>query len=299
MEKGVGLMSLLSRYICYSFKKGDDKRDAGLVTPKEVIRYDDIVYGEDPKWQSLDVYRPRGEDGYLPVIVSVHGGGWVYGDKERYQYYCLDLAKRGFAVVNFSYGLAPKFRYPGQLKDTNDVFQWVMDHKEEYRFDTDHIFAVGDSAGGHLLALYGAFLNNEEVASGYPFRKPEGLKLKAVALNCGVYEISYEEKGLTRMLMKDLLGRISAEKLYRISPIHFVNEDFPPCIVMTAEGDFLKDQAMPMVNELKRKGVDVRYMYYGDENNVLGHVFHLRIREEDAIRCNDDQCAFFKEMMKK
>ena len=276
------------------FKKGDEKRDAGLSTPDEILRQDDIVYGKDPKWQSLDVYRPKDCKGNLPVIVSIHGGGWVYGDKERYQYYCMDLAKRGFAVVNFTYGLAPKFKYPCQLQDCNDVFQWVLHHKETYGFDTDNIFAVGDSAGAHLLALYEAFLSDDEFASSLPFKRPEGLKLKAVALNCGDYDIRYEEKGLTRVLMKDFLGKVTADSLYRISPIHFVNESFSPCIVMTAEGDFLKDQAMPMAEKLKEKGVETHYMYYGDENNVLGHVFHLRIREADAIRCNDDQCAFFK-----
>ena len=88
-------MSQASDFVRTNFKKGDDIRDEGLTTPKDIIRYDDIVYGTDPKWQSLDVYRPRSAEGQkLPVIVSVHGGGWVYGDKERYQFYCMNLAQR-------------------------------------------------------------------------------------------------------------------------------------------------------------------------------------------------------------
>ena len=293
-------MSLLSMYIRYSFKKGDDERDAGLTTPAEVRRYDDIVYGKDPKWNRLDVYRPKDTDGKLPVIVSVHGGGWVYGDKERYQYYCLDLARRDFAVVNYTYGLAPRFKYPSQLDDTNEVFEWVIKHAEEYGLDRENIFAVGDSAGGHLLALYASFLNNDEMASAYGLKRPEGLKLKGLALNCGVYQIDFEEKGMMKSLMSDLLkGKVTAERLKQISPIYFVNDKFPPCIVMTAEGDFLKEQAMPMVNSLKEKGVDVTYKYYGDENNVLGHVFHLRIKEKNAILCNDEECAFFKSLISK
>ena len=79
-----------------SFSEADDIRDAGLSTPPDVFRQDDILYGKDPVWQRLDVYRPRNSEGPLPVIVSVHGGGWAYGDKERYQWYCMDLARRGF-----------------------------------------------------------------------------------------------------------------------------------------------------------------------------------------------------------
>ena len=292
-------MSFTSFMIRRLFKKGDDKRDAGLTTPESIIRFDDIQYGNDQKWNVLDVYRPKDLKGKLPVIVSIHGGGWVYGDKERYQYYCLDLATRGFAVVNFTYGLAPKFKYPSQLKDCNDVFSWVMDHREEYGFDTDHIFAVGDSAGAHLLALYSCFLNNEEMRKGYSFKAPEGLDLKAVALNCGVYIMKKGENDLTGKLMKDFLPNKGTEEEYHmISPIEYVNEKFPPCIVMTASGDFLESQAMPMVNRLKECGVDARYMYYGDANHVLGHVFHLNIRSDDAKKCNDDQCDYFKEFLR-
>ena len=67
----------------------------------------------------MDVYRPRDTDAVIPVIVSVHGGGWGYGDKERYQYYCMSLAQQGFAVVNFSYRLASKYKFPAPLEDTN------------------------------------------------------------------------------------------------------------------------------------------------------------------------------------
>ena len=77
----------------------DAKRDAGLTTPEDIERFDDLTYGiVDPKWQKLDVYRPKNVKGKLPVILNVHGGGWVYGDKELYQYYCMSLAQHGFAV---------------------------------------------------------------------------------------------------------------------------------------------------------------------------------------------------------
>ena len=92
-------MSQASDTIRTEFKKGDDIRDAGLTTPEDIVRYDDIVYGTDPAWQSLDVYLPKAAEGQkLPVIVSVHGGGWVYGDKERYQFYCMNLAQAIFSL---------------------------------------------------------------------------------------------------------------------------------------------------------------------------------------------------------
>lgn len=115
-------MEKMSSIIRREFKKGDDIRDAGLTAPDDVIRYKDIAYGKDSAMQVLDVYRPKDTEGNLPVIVSVHGGGWVYGDKELYQYYCMSIAQRGFAVVNFTYRLAPEYQFPAPMEDTNSVF---------------------------------------------------------------------------------------------------------------------------------------------------------------------------------
>ena len=189
-------MSEMSDTIRKLFREGDDRRDAGLTTPEGIRRFDDIVYGEDAERQILDVYRPKDKAEVLPVIVSVHGGGWVYGDKERYQYYCMDLACRGFAVVNFTYRLAPEYKFPASLEDTNRVFAWVLDHAEEYGFDRTRIFGVGDSAGAHNLGLYAAVCTNPEYAAKYPFQPPERFVPTAVALNCGVYRapVSEDEK---------------------------------------------------------------------------------------------------------
>ena len=145
-------MSATSEKMNREWKVNDAKRDAGLTTPENIVRYDDLLYGPDEKINRLDVYRPKAAEGKtIPVIVSIHGGGWVYGDKELYQFYCMSLAQRGFAVVNFTYRLAPGHKFPAQLEDTNMVMEWVFAHAGEYGLDTRNIFMVGDSAGAHLL----------------------------------------------------------------------------------------------------------------------------------------------------
>ena len=66
-------MVRISDIIRAEFAEGDNKRDAGLKTPENIVRYDDIIYGTESKWQKLDVYRPKDAMLKLPVIVSVHG----------------------------------------------------------------------------------------------------------------------------------------------------------------------------------------------------------------------------------
>ena len=105
-------MSLTAAVFRLTASRNDRKRDEGLTTPEEILRFDNISYGPDPWWHLLDIYRPKASEGKLPVIIDVHGGGWVYGDKNLYSHYCMDLSRRGFAVVNFNYRLAPRHRFP-------------------------------------------------------------------------------------------------------------------------------------------------------------------------------------------
>ncbi len=294
-------MSELSDMIRKMFKEGDDIRDAGLTTPEDIKRFDDIAYGSDKEWQVLDVYRPKNAEGKLPVIISVHGGGWVYGDKERYQFYCMSLAQRGFAVVNFTYRLAPEFKFPSSLEDTNLVAGFVMKNAEEYGFDTENIFAVGDSAGAHLLGLYSGFLTNKEYANKYEFEAPEGFSLKAVALNCGVSRIISDDKeSQDFQLMKELLpGGATDEEIENISVVNFITNDYPATFVMTADGDFLKDKQLPLVAKLMECNVPNVFRYYyvpGDQ--PLGHVFHCNMKLDEAARCNDEECNFFKSFIR-
>ncbi len=288
----MSLMGILFRIMA---KNSDRKRDAGLTTPDSVRRFDDIPYGPDQKWNLLDVYRPKDAEGKLPVIVSVHGGGWIYGDKELYQYYCMSLAEHGFAVVNFSYRLAPKHKYPSALEDTCRVFSWLKDHASEYGLDMENVFAVGDSAGAQLLGQYSCIATNPGYAKQQTFAVPEGIVPRAVALNCGVYRLKKTgKKDLTTDLMKDIFpGKGTDAEMKAASVIEHVTEAFPPAFVMTAEGDFLAAEAEPLVKKLQSLGVPAEYHYYGDPDHVLGHVFHCNLRLPEAVRCNREECEFF------
>ena len=293
-------MSHISDVIRSEFKKGEDIRDAGLTTPENIVRYDDIAYGPDPRQQSLDVYIPKDCEGKrLPVIVSVHGGGWVYGDKERYQYYCMNLAQRGFAVVNFTYRLAPENHFPAPVEDTNAVFTWVLSNAERYGFDKHGIFAVGDSAGAHTLALYACICTNPACASQYVFRPSDGFAPAAIALNCGVYDVGVQKQDLISEVLPDYLSEeMTQQALTRLNVPNYITKRFPPAFIMTSTGDFLKEQAAIISAKLAESEVSFLYRLYGDSVNRLPHVFHCDIRSADAEVCNDEECRFFQSVYK-
>lgn len=291
-------MSLLSFFMCHGMARSDRKRDAGLTTPEDILRFDDIRYGADKKYQVLDIYRPKKEkDRKLLVIVSIHGGAWIYGSKEIYQYYCMSLAQQGFALVNFSYRLAPKHKYPAAVEDINSVFNWIIANRDTYGLDTDNLFAVGDSAGAHLLAVYACVLTNPDYGKYYAFKPDKEVKLRAIALNCGKYVIDqhFEEDAELEKLLLDILPEKGTDReRYQVTPTHFITSHFPPAYLMTAEGDFLKNQAPLMKERFDACGVPYVYKIYGDKNNPLEHVFHCNIRLEAAQICNEEECGFFR-----
>ena len=296
-------MSQASDTMRREWKINDAKRDAGLTTPDDIQRFDDIQYGLDPVENKLDVYRPKNAQGKIPVIVSVHGGGWVYGDKELYQFYGMTLAQRGFAVVNFTYRLAPEVKFPAPLEDTNNVISWMYVNQEEYGLDMEHVFMVGDSAGGHLCGLYSAICTNPEYAVNYTFKVPNGFVPQAVALNCGAYNPLSEVGVLGGEQDQELMGDFlpekgSARERALVNVTDHVKEKFPPVYLMTCVGDFCRPQAPLLEAALKKNGVYYEFKTYGTEENPLYHVFHLTIQEPEGQKCNDEECDFFRRMMK-
>ena len=297
-------MSQASDTMRREWKINDAKRDAGLTTPDDIQRFDDIQYGPDPVENKLDVYRPKNAQGKIPVIVSVHGGGWVYGDKELYQFYGMNLAQRGFAVVNFTYRLAPEVKFPAPLEDTNNVISWMYENQEEYGLDMDHVFMVGDSAGGHLCGLYSAICTNPEYAVNYTFKVPNGFVPQAVALNCGAYnplsEVGVLGDEQDQELMGDFLPEKGSEKERALVNVtDHVTEKFPPVYLMTCVGDFCRPQAPLLEAVLKKNGVYYEFKTYGTEENPLYHVFHLTMQEPEGQKCNDEECDFFRRIMKR
>lgn len=284
-----------------NWAESDRKRDEGLTTPENIMRHDDISYGPYGEFNRLDIYYTKDTVKKQPAIVSVHGGAWVYGSKEIYQFYCMGLARRGFTVVNFNYRLAPENRYPAALEDINRVFGFLKEKGEEYFVDTDNLFVVGDSAGGQLASHYLTILTNPEFAGLFDFKTPD-VKIRAAALNCGIYDArKCAEYGLDEPFL-EYTGKADWENSSReeeimesLDTMKYLTKDFPPSFIMSAYHDFLLENARPMYEKLKGLGVPCEIKIFGSrEQEEIAHVFHINCRLKEADECNDEECAFFK-----
>jgi len=290
-------MSLESLLFNIGAKQSDKKRDAAIPLPEDVTECRNISYGPHGQWNLLDVYYPAGTSKPLPTIVSIHGGGYVYGSKEIYRRYGMDMAKRGFAFVNFNYRLAPKWKFPAPLADTNAVLQWVRANARRYHLDPERIILVGDSAGAQLASQYAAIHTNPEYASLFELNLPK-VTIRALGLNCGRYDMVNWMAKKRKGLALDYLGKEIPADDPRLDVLGAVTGQYPPAYITTAHNDFLKADAEPMFRFLNSKGVSCGWKCYGSpEQKNVAHVFHVNILLPEAIACNDDAAAFFRKYL--
>lgn len=280
--------------------KGDAIRDEGLVEPAGIrkvcnVAYTDSETEEEKRWHLTDIYYPKETMERYPVIVSVHGGGWFYGDKELYRFYAMHLAEKGFAVVNFNYRLSPQYQYPCGFLDVCRLMAFLAEHVDEYQLDTERIYMVGDSAGAQLVSQYCIFVASGEYRS--LFDKDGNLTLLApakVALNCGIYDMQDRLKNDANLcewyLPKELSDPLTESF---VNVLDYMNEQFPETYLMCSVNDALMPRTMPMREKLTALKVPFVYREFGQDNPADGHVFHVNLKSENGLRCNQEEVDFF------
>jgi acetyl esterase/lipase len=147
-------------------------------------RIEDLAYGAHPR-QRLDVYRPQGlGDGPFPVLVFLHGGGFLRGDKAERVNIGRWFARRGVVTVVANYRLAPESQWPAGAEDAAAALAWACAHVAEHGGDKDLVFLGGESAGA-VHAGTAALLKR--------FRRP-GSAIAGAVLTSGVYNVELEWK---------------------------------------------------------------------------------------------------------
>lgn len=300
------------------FEEAETKRnssfDESLINRKDVECRSDLRYGTDEKIHTMDIFYPKySGDNMLPVLINVHGGGWIYGSKEGYRPYCMMLASWGFAVVSFNYRLVPEGYYPDPLEDMNTLMDWIYRHSKEYRLDTERIYGIGDSAGAHILGNYAAICCNSEYASRFPFQPVIENPFSAVVLNCGVYYADLDKYAtdFVQIIAKAYLKiprkkekagwtwKKEQEAKVRTDLFEFakyITGEYPPVFVMGAADDFAKMHSAKLVEKLVENSVDTVFRLFSSKTRRMEHVFHGDLMTDEAKQCNEEERIFLKKM---
>ncbi|WP_367297285.1 alpha/beta hydrolase [Loigolactobacillus coryniformis] len=280
-----------------AWQKSDAARDAGLPTTLSgVKRFDNLRYGDDPKYNLLDIYLPHAAHAKLPVIINIHGGGWVYGTKETYQFYGLNLAQNGFAFINASYRLGPDVVYPSELTDMDQVFHWIAANHVQYNLDVNNVFIVGDSAGAQMAEQLLAIYTNPLYRRYFDYTVPK-LQICAAALNSGAYFIT-DPGMITGAVQAYLPLTILQQKRIELQVENFLTPALPPLFIMTANQDFLRDKTWQLTGFLRAKQIFHETHMYGNTHDPRGHVFHIDQKDPLAQECNLAELNFFRRYLK-
>lgn len=117
----------------------------------------DVAYAHEDPRQTMDIWLPEEGEGPHPLIVFVHGGGWISGYKrENTMPGIFKIMSQGYAVACIEYRLAPAAHWPEPLEDVRAAIRYLRAYGAEYNLKTDRIGATGNSAGGHLLNMVAA-----------------------------------------------------------------------------------------------------------------------------------------------
>lgn len=285
-------------------KRMDDKRIATLTPPSGVTEINNIAYLDDGHiHHQLDVYYPEGtkETDRLPVLIDIHGGGWMYGDKELNKYYCLELATKGFVVFNMSYRLYPEVNARQQLWDISNCLKWISENLASYPCDTDNIYLTGDSAGG-MLAAFTAMLSESEKMRDLYDTPDFSLKFNAVGLTSPVPRMNgdFPVNYYTRIMLGKDYEKEKWADYVKLEDILTLGK-MPPTFLLTSSGDFLARKETRIAAEsLRKAGIDHQLMDFEKYNGVdLPHVFPVIYPfNEESQRAINEMLAFFRKYEK-
>ncbi len=213
----------------------------------------------------IRIYTPEGE-GPFPVVLYIHGGGWVIADLDTYDASPRALANAAEAiVVSTHYRQGPEHRFPAAHDDTFAAYQWVLDNGESLKGKVDRVAVVGESAGGNMA------LAVAQQAREKGLQMPSGLVLVYPVAGCDFDTPSYQEnadaKPLNRDMMKWFFENYMKSEADAQSPLlnplaHADLEGMPPTTVITAEIDPLRSEGRALADKMKAAGVKVDYRNY-------------------------------------
>ncbi len=261
----------------------------------------DIAYIDDNEpMHRLDIARPKGHVGILPVVIQIHGGAWVYGHKDSYyRYHGMECAKYGYAVLTVNYRLGFDHPYPAMLEDIFAVLHWLEANAEAQALDVNNVYILGDSAGAHLTALTALIHGSRELQTVYGV-KATLLKIKAIGLSCGIYDFDRLLRDpydipMRRVLMETLFDRKEFEEhpLFPFSSVSkLLNDSLPPSYIVSSMADSAYPETKCLVEEMEVLGLTKKVRIF-DENHALPHVFNLKSIYPESRIVLDEMFAFF------
>ncbi len=212
----------------------------------------------------LDIYLPPNATGKVPLVIWIHGGGWLSNDKYADMGYMkqtiAEIINQGYALASIDHRWSTQAIFPAQMLDCNAAISFLYDHSEEYGFDSERFALMGFSSGGHLASMVG-LSKNDNVDAFFMPETSRSFSFKAVVDFYGPMDLTLFPGAIDPKSPESLLigaTPIESPDLAKIaSPITYVDKNDPPLLIIHGENDDMVDpkHSKLLSSWLKLKGV--------------------------------------------
>jgi len=244
----------------------------------------------------LDIYYPDNMTGPFPVVVNIHGGGFIYENKENVKQYCYNIAKNGFIVFNINYRLVTDgVKVPGQIPDVINALNWIANNMFRYPANKEKVYLIGHSAGGFLAAMASLVIESERLQEIFKTEKPN-IKINALAVNCSFFEMA--RKSIKWWGMRWAIYEKGYKKQEYFKNLILKNLPevtlFPPVFVISNADDNLNFMSFYLVDILKENNLEHQFFFLENEARKLRHCFDVfNPDREESKKIRDEMLRYF------
>ncbi|WP_241665805.1 alpha/beta hydrolase [Prescottella subtropica] len=209
----------------------------------DVVRVRDLAYAPGGRRFRVDVYHRRDTPANAPILLQIHGGGWVFGSKDDQGIpLMMEMASRGWVCAAVNYPLSPKAVWPAHLIAIKQAVAWLRDNAATYGGDPRFVAVTGGSAGGHLAAMLALTADEPGLQPGF---EDADTSIQACAPHYGVYDFTGEtgikatRQRVESGLMPMVLGKKARfpQDYAAASPLCHLRADAPPFFVVHGTSD--------------------------------------------------------------
>lgn len=248
----------------------------------------------------LDIYRPAGAGGSpSPVILWIHGGGFISSSPATVADYSILLAHAGYTVASLGYSLAPGARYPVPVQQGNAALQFLRANAARFGGDPAKIVLGGDSAGAQITSELAAVQTDPALArsTGLTPAVPAGA-LRGVVLFCGLYDMrTVGSTGFPALrtylwAYTGVRDWTSYPEIDQLSTVLHVTANFPATFISVGDADPFQSQAIELAADLRRQSVPLTTLFWSGSGNHLGHEYQFKLNLPQARTAFRQTLAF-------
>ncbi len=275
-------------------------------TPKDIEYVKNVRYGKEKNNYMHTYCRKDLKETRKPLLIYVHGGGWVSGLLEMRSPYLYKWAQKGFFASSLNYSFAPQKIFPEAIKELFCAVDHIIDRADEYNIDTENVVIAGESAGGYFISYIIDCINNPQKLKeiGVEFKNADKINIKVMVSHSGafVFEnlMNPEKKqskypdmkmmitAFTGKTMKELREFIKTKEGKLLSPEF--DGKFPPSFLVWCSRDPLRYETFDLAEKFKELGV--AYKTFKGDGAVGNHAWTIVTMFKKARICLDETFDF-------